>query len=48
MAVRKLKPITPSQRHKIAMDYSDLSKVAPEKSLMTSRKNPEEVITPVK
>jgi large subunit ribosomal protein L2 len=37
MAVRKLKPITPSQRHKIAMDYSDLSKVAPEKSLMTSR-----------
>lgn len=38
MAVRKLKPITPSQRHKIAMDYSDLSKVAPEKSLVVSRK----------
>ncbi|MBK9191804.1 MAG: 50S ribosomal protein L2 [Crocinitomicaceae bacterium] len=38
MAVRKLKPITPSQRHKIALDYSDLSKVEPEKSLITSRR----------
>jgi large subunit ribosomal protein L2 len=38
MAVRKLKPITPSQRHKIASDYSGLSKVAPEKSLLASKK----------
>lgn len=38
MAVRKLKPITPSQRHKIAQDFSELSKVAPEKSLVTTRK----------
>ncbi|MBK7128432.1 MAG: 50S ribosomal protein L2 [Crocinitomicaceae bacterium] len=38
MAVRKLKPITPSQRHKIARDFSGLSKVAPEKSLVTTKK----------
>jgi large subunit ribosomal protein L2 len=34
MAVRKLKPVTPGQRHKIASDFDDLTKVAPEKSLM--------------
>jgi large subunit ribosomal protein L2 len=34
MAVRKLKPVTPGQRHKIASDFDDLTKVAPEKSLV--------------
>jgi large subunit ribosomal protein L2 len=34
MAVRKLKPVTPGQRHKIASDFDDLTKVAPEKSLL--------------
>jgi len=38
MAVRKLKPITPGQRHKIASDFGALSKVAPEKSLVSSKK----------
>jgi large subunit ribosomal protein L2 len=34
MAVRKLKPVTPGQRHKIASDFDDITKVAPEKSLI--------------
>ena len=38
MPVRKLKPITPGQRHKIAADFSTLSKVAPGKSLLGPNK----------
>lgn len=38
MPVRKLRPITPGQRHKIAADFSSLSKVAPEKSLLATKK----------
>jgi large subunit ribosomal protein L2 len=34
MAVKKLKPITPGQRFRIVADFSGLSKVAPEKSLL--------------
>jgi len=34
MAVRKLKPVTPGQRHKIVGSFSDLTKVKPEKSLL--------------
>lgn len=35
MAIRKYKPTTPSRRQMTVTDYSGLSKVAPEKSLLT-------------
>ncbi len=39
MGVRKLKPITPGQRHKVASDFSDLTKgTSPEKSLLSTNK----------
>ena len=38
MGVRKLKPITPGQRHKIASDFSEITKSTPEKSLLASKK----------
>ena len=38
MGVRKLKPITPGQRHKIASDFSEITKSTPEKSLIASKK----------
>lgn len=34
MAVRKLKPVTPGSRFRIVTDHAELSKVAPEKSLL--------------
>ena len=34
MAVRNYKPTTPSRRNMSVIDYSSLSKVAPEKSLL--------------
>jgi large subunit ribosomal protein L2 len=37
MGVRKLKPITPGQRHKIASDFSDITKSTPEKSLLAKK-----------
>jgi large subunit ribosomal protein L2 len=38
MAVKKLKPITPSQRHTIVDSYDDITASAPEKSLVVSLK----------
>ncbi len=38
MGLRKLKPITPGQRHKIADDFSDVTKSSPEKSLVKGLK----------
>lgn len=38
MAVKKLKPTTPSQRHRIAPDFSDITASKPEKSLTTTLK----------
>ncbi len=38
MPVQKLNPITPGQRHRIRPDLSELSKAAPEKSLIRSKK----------
>ena len=35
MAVRKLNPTTPGQRHKVAPDYSDITTDTPEKSLLS-------------
>jgi large subunit ribosomal protein L2 len=37
MGVRKLKPITPGQRHKIVSDFSDITKSTPEKSLLAKK-----------
>ncbi len=34
MAVRKLKPVTPGQRHKIIGTFSEITKATPEKSLL--------------
>jgi large subunit ribosomal protein L2 len=38
MALKKLRPITPGQRFRIAPQYNELSKVEPEKSLLKSVK----------
>lgn len=37
MAIKSFKPTTPSRRHMTVTDYSGLSKVAPEKSLLESK-----------
>ena len=37
MGLKKFKPITPGQRHKVISDYSDVTKRAPEKSLVAGR-----------
>tara|TARA_B110000037_G_scaffold19257_1_gene20425 strand:- start:129250 stop:130074 length:825 start_codon:yes stop_codon:yes gene_type:complete len=37
MGVRKLKPITPGQRHKIANDFAEITKSSPEKSLLATK-----------
>ncbi|MBN2523227.1 MAG: 50S ribosomal protein L2 [Bacteroidales bacterium] len=34
MAVRKLKPVTPGQRHKIVSNFDEITKSSPEKSLL--------------
>jgi large subunit ribosomal protein L2 len=38
MAVRKLRPMTPSQRHTIVDSYDDITASSPEKSLTSSKK----------
>ncbi len=38
MGVKKFKPVTPGQRHKIGSNFEGLSKVAPEKSLLEPAK----------
>jgi len=38
MGLKKLKPITPGQRHKIIGDYSEITKSTPEKGLVASKK----------
>lgn len=39
MAVRKLKPITPGQRHKVARSFNEITSSSPEKSLLIPNKN---------
>ena len=39
MAVRKIKPVTPGQRHKIASTFDTLTSATPEKSLLRPHKN---------
>ncbi len=34
MAVRKIKPVTPGQRHKIASTFDTITSATPEKSLL--------------
>ena len=38
MALRKFKPTTPGQRHKVAMTFEDITKSKPEKSLLLKKK----------
>lgn len=37
MGLKKFKPTTPGQRHKINSDYSEVTKGAPEKSLVKGK-----------
>jgi len=39
MAVKKLRPTTPGQRHRVAPSFEELTASKPEKSLLTSKKN---------
>ena len=39
MAVRKIKPVTPGQRHKIAGTFDTITSATPEKSLLRPQKN---------
>jgi large subunit ribosomal protein L2 len=48
MALKKFRPLTPSQRFKIATDNSDITTSTPEKSLLTSVKKVVDVIILVK
>jgi large subunit ribosomal protein L2 len=38
MSLKKFKPITPGQRHKVISDYSEITAGSPEKSLVASKK----------
>ena len=38
MAIKSYKPTTPSRRHMTVINYSELSKVEPEKSLLVTLK----------
>ncbi len=38
MSLKKFKPITPGQRHKLISDYAEITASQPEKSLLASRK----------
>ena len=37
MGLKKFKPTTPGQRHKIVTDFAELTSAKPEKSLMTGK-----------
>ena len=37
MAVRKFKPVTPGQRHKVALTFDTITKSKPEKSLLVKK-----------
>jgi len=37
MAVKKLKPTTPGQRHKVASSFEDITSATPEKSLLKGK-----------
>ena len=39
MAVRKLKPVTPGQRHKIIGTFEDITATVPEKSLVYGKRS---------
>jgi large subunit ribosomal protein L2 len=38
MSLKKFKPTTPGQRHKVATDFAEITASAPEKSLLASMK----------
>lgn len=48
MAIKKFKPTSPSRRQMTVTDYSGLSKVAPERSLLVSLKQNSGRTTPVR
>ena len=39
MPVRKLKPVTPSQRHRVVNGFDAITTDKPEKSLLTTKKS---------
>ena len=38
MALKKFRPITPGQRHKVALTFDDITTSKPEKSLLAKKK----------
>ena len=38
MSLKKFKPTTPGQRHKVALEFADITASSPEKSLVSSMK----------
>ena len=38
MALRKFKPTTPGQRHKVAITFEEITSSRPEKSLLAKKK----------
>ena len=38
MALKKYKPVTPGQRHKVAITFDEITKSKPEKSLLLKKK----------
>jgi len=38
MALRKFKPTTPGQRHKVAITFEEITTSSPEKSLLAKKK----------
>ena len=48
MGVRKLKPVTPGQRHKVVSNFESITTKTPEKSLLKSLKVLVVVTTPVR
>ena len=39
MALKKFRPITPGQRHKVAITFDEITKSSPLKSLLLKQKN---------
>ena len=48
MAVRKLKPVTPGQRHKIIGTFEDITASVPEKSLVYGKRSTSSTILTVR
>ena len=48
MDLKKFRPITPGQRHKVSITFNDITTSKPEKTLLLKKKNQEEEMILVK